>query len=62
MRTRLLPRRGILAMTAAILVHIAFPPRAIADNPVIAPIDQLVEGLLRVMKAGEKHAIRAALR
>jgi phospholipid transport system substrate-binding protein len=53
MTTRPLRRRGMLAMTVAILVQIAFPLRAIADNPVLAPIDQLIEGLLRVMKAGK---------
>jgi phospholipid transport system substrate-binding protein len=41
-----------MAATAAILVHV---PRAMADNPVLAPVNQLVDGLLRVMKAG--HAV-----
>ncbi len=49
MNTLLLGRRGILAATAAILVRV---PRAMADNPVLAPVNQLVQGLLRVMKAG----------
>jgi phospholipid transport system substrate-binding protein len=49
MNTLLLGRRGIMAATAAILVHV---PRAMADNPVLAPVNQLIQGLLRVMKAG----------
>jgi phospholipid transport system substrate-binding protein len=49
MNTLLLGRRGIMAATAAILVHV---PRAMADNPVLAPVQELVAGLLRVMKAG----------
>ncbi len=52
MNTLLLGRRGIMAAAAAILVHV---PRAMADNPVLAPVNQLVDGLLRVMKAG--HAV-----
>jgi phospholipid transport system substrate-binding protein len=49
MNTLVLGRRGILAATAAILVHV---PRAMADDPVLAPVHELVAGLLRVMKAG----------
>jgi phospholipid transport system substrate-binding protein len=49
----LLGRRGILTMSAVILVPVAFPPSAMADNPVIAPIHQLIAGLLQVMKAGK---------
>jgi phospholipid transport system substrate-binding protein len=49
MSTLVLGRRGIMAAAAAILVH---APRAMADNPVLVPVNQLVQGLLRVMKAG----------
>jgi phospholipid transport system substrate-binding protein len=41
-----------LATTAAILVPAALPVRALADNAVLAPVNQLIQGLLRVMKAG----------
>jgi phospholipid transport system substrate-binding protein len=51
MTTALLGRRSILAMTVAILVPVAFPRFAIADS-VLAPVQQLNDGLLRVMKAG----------
>jgi phospholipid transport system substrate-binding protein len=49
MNTLLLGRRGVLAAAAAILLDV---PRAMAENPVLAPVNQLVQGLLRVMKAG----------
>lgn len=52
MNTLLFGRRGIMAATAAMLVDV---PRAMADNPVLAPVNQLIDGLLRVMKAG--HAV-----
>jgi phospholipid transport system substrate-binding protein len=48
----LLSRRSILAMTAAVLVCVAVPPPACADSTAIAPIHQLTDGLVRVMKAG----------
>src|SRR3978361_1611647 len=51
MTTRLLGRRAILTMSVAI-VAVAFPPHAMADNVVLAPIHQLNQGLLRAMKAG----------
>jgi phospholipid transport system substrate-binding protein len=51
MTTSLLGRRGILTMTAALLIPATFPLRAFADN-VLAPIHQLNDGLLQVMKAG----------
>jgi len=38
-------------MTAALLIPVILPPRAFADN-VLAPIHQLNDGLLQVMKAG----------
>jgi phospholipid transport system substrate-binding protein len=52
MTTHHLGRRGVLAATAAILPCIASPPRAFADDPVLMPAHQLINGLLRVMKAG----------
>jgi phospholipid transport system substrate-binding protein len=52
MTVPLLCRRGILAMTGAILVPVAVPPHANADSAALAPIHQLIEGLLGVMKAG----------
>jgi phospholipid transport system substrate-binding protein len=50
MTAALLRRRGVLAMTGALLV--AVPRHGDADSPAVAPIRQLVEGLLRIMKAG----------
>jgi phospholipid transport system substrate-binding protein len=52
MTTRHLGRRGILAATTGILAHITCPPLAFAENPVLVPAHQLINGLLRVMKAG----------
>jgi phospholipid transport system substrate-binding protein len=51
MTAPVLGRRGILAVTGAILVPVA-PRHANADSAALAPIHQLIEGLLRVMKAG----------
>lgn len=45
-----LDRRGMLAMIGALLVSV--PHQADAENPAVAPIRQLVEGLRKVMKAG----------
>jgi len=45
-------RRGLLTGTAALIVASVLPARAAeADSPV-RPIQQLVDGLLRIMKAG----------
>ena len=52
MTTHLLGKRAILTMSVASVVPVAFAPHANADNVVLAPIHQLNEGLLRVMKAG----------
>ena len=46
----LLRRRDMLAMSGAVLAAIAHV--AYADSAAVAPIRQLVQGLLRVMKAG----------
>jgi phospholipid transport system substrate-binding protein len=56
MTTRLLGRRGVLAITAAMLVQVVIPLPALADNAVLAPVGQLNEGLVRVMKAGNGTA------
>jgi phospholipid transport system substrate-binding protein len=45
-------RRGVLAMSAAILLPGALLVPALADNAVLAPVNQLIQGLLRVMKTG----------
>jgi phospholipid transport system substrate-binding protein len=45
-------RRGLVAATAALFIGAALPVRAAADRAVIAPVQQLVDGLLLVMKAG----------
>jgi phospholipid transport system substrate-binding protein len=45
-------RRGVLAMSAAILFPGALLRPALADNAVLAPVNQLIQGLLMIMKAG----------
>jgi phospholipid transport system substrate-binding protein len=45
-------RRGLIVASAALLLGGAFPVRAENDRAVVAPIEQLVEGLLQIMKAG----------
>lgn len=45
-------RRSVLTMTAVLLVPVAFPLPATADD-VLAPVHQLIAGLLQVMKAGQ---------
>jgi phospholipid transport system substrate-binding protein len=52
MTAPLLSRRSILAITTAILACVAVPPHAHADSTAVAPIRQLTDGLVRVMKAG----------
>ncbi|MFL5286197.1 MAG: ABC transporter substrate-binding protein [Rhodopila sp.] len=47
-----LGRRSMLTLTAAVIASSAWPRCANADNMVLAPIHQLIEGLLAVMKAG----------
>jgi phospholipid transport system substrate-binding protein len=39
-------------MAAAVLLPVTAPPPARADSAAVAPIHQLVDGLVRVMKAG----------
>jgi phospholipid transport system substrate-binding protein len=45
-------RRSVIAATAAVVIGMTFPARAADDEAAIAPIQQLIDGLLRVMKAG----------
>jgi phospholipid transport system substrate-binding protein len=45
-------RRALVAATAAIIISAARPASATDDAAVIAPIQQLMDGLLHVMKAG----------
>ena len=52
MTTRPLGRRGLVRTTVVILGLIASPLRATAESDVLAPIHQLNDGLLGVMKAG----------
>jgi phospholipid transport system substrate-binding protein len=52
MQTSYCRRRGVIAVTAAALVSAAIPARAMDSEAVTAPIRQLVDGLLLVMKAG----------
>jgi phospholipid transport system substrate-binding protein len=53
MTASLLCRRGILAMAGVILLPVAVSPHAYADGTALGPIHQLIEGLLRIMKAGK---------
>jgi len=52
MATLLSSRRMILTLTMAVLGPAVLPPCAAADEAVLAPTHQLIDGLLRVMKAG----------
>ena len=52
MATLLPSRRMILTLTMAVLAPAVLPPCAAADEAVLAPAHQLIDGLLRVMKAG----------
>ena len=45
-------RRGLIAAGAALFVGKALPARAADDSAAVTPIQQLVDGLLQVMKAG----------
>ena len=47
-----LNRRCVLAMTAVTLSRVVVPPHARADDTAVAPIHELTDGLVRVMKAG----------
>jgi phospholipid transport system substrate-binding protein len=45
-------RRGLIAAGAAFFIHGVLPARAAGEAAAIAPIQQLIGGLLQVMKAG----------
>ena len=45
-------RRGMMAATAALVIGAAIPAHAMDDAAIIAPIQQLVDTLLKVMKSG----------
>jgi phospholipid transport system substrate-binding protein len=45
-------RRGLMAATGILFISLAVPARAADDAAVIAPIKQLVDSLLQIMKAG----------
>jgi phospholipid transport system substrate-binding protein len=47
-----LSRRGVLVLTAATFAAAGPAKPAPAENPVLVPVHQLIDGLLRVMKAG----------
>jgi phospholipid transport system substrate-binding protein len=51
MEARLVNRRSIVVAAAAFLA-MGGPRRAMAENPVLVPVHQLIDGLLEVMKAG----------
>jgi phospholipid transport system substrate-binding protein len=52
MHTLYCRRRSAMAATAALFIGAAIPAWAVDDATVIAPIQQLVDTLLKVMKAG----------
>jgi phospholipid transport system substrate-binding protein len=52
MHTLYCRRRSAMAATAALFIGAAIPAWAVDDATVIAPIQQLVDSLLKVMKAG----------
>src|ERR1700709_1792696 len=52
MTTSFCHRRGLIAATSAIFIGAALPAWAADADAAVAPIQQLVDGLLQVMKAG----------
>jgi phospholipid transport system substrate-binding protein len=52
MTATLLRKRIILAVTAAVLACVVVLPHAHADSTAVAPVRQLTDGLIRIMKAG----------
>ncbi|MEA2727781.1 MAG: phospholipid transport system substrate-binding protein [Acetobacteraceae bacterium] len=52
MNTSYCRRRGLMVATAAVFIGAVLPARAVDIDGVTAPIQQLVDGLLQVMKAG----------
>jgi phospholipid transport system substrate-binding protein len=47
-----LPRRGMLAAVASLCLGVSFPAHATTEAAAVAPIQQLIGGLVQVMKAG----------
>lgn len=47
-------RRGFLAVGAAVSLVSALPVRAAVDQAVVAPIERLNDGLLQIMKEGQR--------
>jgi len=47
-------RRDVLVAAVALLATAALPAGAVETEPVVAPVQHLVDGLLQVMKAGKK--------
>jgi phospholipid transport system substrate-binding protein len=52
MQTSFGRRRGLLTVAAALVALTARPAPAMETQAVVAPIQQLIDGLLRIMKAG----------
>ena len=52
MNTPQLMRRGVLAAAASLALCTAIPAHAANEEAVVAPIHQLVDGLVQIMKAG----------
>ena len=52
MDTLLWHRRSLIVATAAIWIGATLPARALNSAAVIAPVQQLLDGLLKVMKVG----------
>jgi phospholipid transport system substrate-binding protein len=47
-----LRRRGFVAAAASLFVESAIPARAAGQAPAVAPVQQLIDGLVQIMKAG----------
>jgi phospholipid transport system substrate-binding protein len=53
-----LRRRGIIAATAFLFLGAAIPTRASGEAAAVAPIQQLISGLIQIMKAGPATPFR----
>lgn len=58
MRKFHLRRRGFIAATVLLLFGGVLPARAGGDSEVVAPIQQLIDGLVQIMKAGPGTSFR----
>jgi phospholipid transport system substrate-binding protein len=58
MRKYHLRRRGFLAVAAFLVLGAIVPARAGSDAPAVATIQQLIDGLLQIMKAGPATPFR----